>query len=148
MGVLKDEARGKQPKTFRESLAKHASDRACAACHSRIDPLGFGLENYDGVGAWRDGNAFNIDAMGELPTGEKFSGPKELKKMLLDRQDLFLRNVSEQMLAYALGRPVEDCDEPAVLAIQSSLIKGDKKFSSLVLAVVKSFPFQHRRSDR
>ncbi len=148
VGVLKDEARGKQPKTFRESLAKHASDRACAACHSRIDPLGFGLENYDGVGAWRDGNAFNIDAMGELPTGEKFSGPKELKKILLDRQDLFLRNVSEQMLAYALGRPVEDCDEPAVLAIQSSLIKGDKKFSSLVLAVVKSFPFQHRRSDR
>ena len=63
-------------------------------------------------------------------------------------KNTILRNVSEQMLAYALGRPVEDCDEPAVLAIQSSLIKGDKKFSSLVLAVVKSFPFQHRRSDR
>lgn len=144
VGVLKDEAPGRPPKTFRESLERHARDPNCAVCHNKIDPLGFGLENYDGIGRWREGGPM-LDTTGELPSGEKFSGPGELKKLLLKRQDQFLLNVSEQMLTYALGRPLEDCDERAVIEIQAALRRNNNQFSALVLAVVKSFPFQHRR---
>ncbi len=146
VGVLKDEAPGSPPKTFRESLERHARDPNCAACHNKIDPLGFGLENYDGIGRWREGGPM-LDATGVLPSGEKFSGPVELKKLLLKRQDQFLLNVSEQMLTYALGRPLEDCDERATLEIQTTLLRNETRFSALVLGVVKSFPFQHRRVD-
>ena len=89
-----------------------------------------------------------LDTSGVLPTGEKFSGPDELKKLLLKRQDQFLRNLSEQMLTYALGRRLEECDESAVLDIRAGLKKDENRFSALVLEVVKSFPFQHRRNER
>jgi len=145
VGVLKDDTRGKPAKTFRETLSRHSSDAACAACHNKIDPLGFGLETFDGVGQWRQNDASLLDASGELPTGEKFSGPEELKQLLVKRQDQFLLNLSEQILMYALGRPLEDCDEPAVREIQTGLAEHEQRFSLLVLGVVKSFPFQHRR---
>jgi len=145
-GVLKDEVKGKPPKTFRESIARHASVAACAACHGKIDPLGFGLENYDGVGRWRPSNA-DLDTSGELPGGEKFAGPAQLKSILLKRDDQFRRNLAEQMLAYALGRPVEECDESAVAEVQTALQQDKMRFSALVVAVVKSFPFQHRRQE-
>jgi hypothetical protein len=144
-GSLKDEAEGKAPKTFRESLERHAGVPACAACHRRIDPLGFGLENFDAVGRWRENNAELLDSTGVLPSGEKFSGPAELKRLLLDRRNQFLRNLSEQILTYALGRKLEDCDQPAVLRIQADL-KKDPRFSTLVLGAVRSFPFGHRRN--
>ena len=145
VSVLEGDKEGRAPKTFRESLVQHASDQACAACHNRIDPLGFGLENFDGIGRWRDGDTALLDSSGALPTGEKFSGPEELKKLLLDREDQFLRNVSEQMLTYALGRALEDYDQPTVIKIREEL-KQDNRFSTLVMGVVKSFPFQHRRT--
>ncbi|MBM3995453.1 MAG: DUF1592 domain-containing protein [Planctomycetes bacterium] len=144
VGVLKDDNRVQPPKTFRESLERHSRDPNCAACHSKIDPLGFGLENFDGIGRWREGGP-TLDASGELPTGEKFSGPIELKKLLLKRQDQVLLNLSEQMLSYALGRPLEDCDERAVIEIQTALRRNENRFSALILGIVKSFPFQHRR---
>ena len=147
-GVLKDEARGQPPKTFRESLARHASVPACAACHSKIDPLGFGLENFDGVGRWRDGNATQLDTSGILPSLQKFSGPVELKKILMQQQDQVRRNLSEQMLSYALGRPLDDCDESSVLEIQTALQDQGNRFSAVILGVVKSFPFQHRRREK
>jgi len=146
VGVLKDEAKGKPPKTFRESLARHSTVAACAACHKKIDPLGFGLESFDAVGKWRAGDAATLDASGVLPTGEKFSGPDELKKLLLKRKDQFLRNLSEQMLTYALGRKLEDCDENTVLDIRDALKRDNNRFSTLILEVVRSFPFQHRRN--
>lgn len=148
VGVLKDEARGKAPRNFRESLSQHAGVAACAACHSRIDPLGFGLEQYDGVGRWRGGDVAVLDASGELPDGTAFSGPAELKRLLMRRRDQFLRNVGEQMLTYALGRPLEDCDDDALACVESALHEDEPRFSTLVVAVATSFPFQHRRVRR
>ena len=148
VGVLEDEARGKPPRTFRESLARHASVAACAACHSRIDPLGFGLEQYDGVGRWRGADVAALDAAGTLPDGTAFSGPEALKRLLLQRRDQFLRNLGEQMLSYALGRPLEDCDDESVAGIEAALREGEPRLSTLVVAVARSFPFQHRRLRR
>lgn len=148
VGVLQDEARGRPPRTFRESLSRHASVAACAACHARIDPLGFGLEQYDGVGRWRGADVAPPDAAGTLPDGTAFSGPIELKRLLLQRRGRFLRNLGEQMLGYALGRPLADCDDEALAAIESALRADEPRLSTLVVAVATSFPFQHRRLPR
>ena len=148
VGVLKDEARGKPARTFRESLSRHASVAACAACHARIDPLGFGLEQYDGVGRWRGADVAALDAAGTLPDGTVFSGPGELKRLLLQRRDQFMRTIGEQMLSYALGRPLEDCDDEALAAIEAALNADEPRLSTLVVAVAGSFPFHHRRLRR
>lgn len=148
VGVLKDEARGQSSRTFRESLSRHASVAACATCHSRIDPLGFGLEHYDGVGRWRGAAVDALDASGTLPDGTAFSGPNQLKRLLMARRDQFLRSVGEQMLSYALGRPLEDCDDEALADIEAALDGDEPRLSSLVVAVATSFPFQHRRARR
>jgi hypothetical protein len=132
--------------TFRESLARHSRDPACAACHSRIDPLGFGLEAYDGIGRWRDTAATGIDASGHLPGGAAFTGPEQLKAALRTRQSQVLRNASAQMLSFALGRAVEECDEVAIDTIAHAVTEDDGRFSTLVLEVARSFPFQHRRN--
>ena len=95
--------KGKDPKTFREQLAMHASRAACANCHAKIDPLGFGLENFDAVGRWRP-NSPEFDATGKLPSGETFAGPAELKKLLMTRKGVFLENLTGKMLSYAAGR--------------------------------------------
>lgn len=145
-GVLTGERQDAPPATFRESLRQHARDPACAACHSRIDPLGFGLEAYDGIGRWRDTQAAGLDASGRLPGGVTFTGPDELKTVLLDRKSQFLRNASAQMLSFALGRAVEECDEATVDAIARTVEADDGRFSTLVLEVARSFPFQHRRN--
>ena len=145
-GVLADDPQSAPPATFRESLERHARDPACAACHARIDPLGFGLEPYDGIGRWRDAAARGIDASGRLPGGESFSGPAELKAALLRRKSRFLRHASAQMLAYALGRPLEECDEPALDAITAAVERDGGRFSTLVVEVAGSVPFRHRRT--
>ncbi len=90
--------------SLRERMEQHRAKAECAVCHNRMDPLGFGLENYDGIGGWRtkDGT-FEIDASGELPGGQKFAGPQELKSILRGRQDDFLRCLAEKMLTYAPG---------------------------------------------
>ena len=116
--INEEQEKGKAPKTFRELLAQHARQPSCAACHAKIDPLGFALENYDAVGRWREtADDRPLDATGELPTGEKFDGRPELKQIVLQRQDQFVRNLVEQMLVYALGRELEDYDDCAVTAI-------------------------------
>ncbi len=146
-GMLKEEAKGKEPKSFREQLAQHASRPACAACRKKIDPLGFGLENYDAVGRWRDDSGGKpLDPTGVLPGGVKFNGPGELKKVILGRKDEFLRNLAGRALTYALGRELQDEDELAVNELMSALAKGDNRFSVLVLGVVRSYPFQYRRN--
>jgi len=101
--------------TLRERMEQHRANPNCAVCHNRMDPLGFGLENFDGIGGWRhmDG-PHEIDASGELPGGEKFAGPAELKQILLARQDDFVRCLAEKLLTYALGRGIEYSDRCTV----------------------------------
>jgi hypothetical protein len=146
-GTLKEERqKGKEPKSFRELMALHATLPTCAGCHRKIDPLGFALENYDAVGAWRESQGGKpLDTVGELPTGERMNGVGELKKVLLSRKDAFERNVIEQMMCYALGRDLQGDDEIAVRGVQQGLEKDGHRFSALVLGVARSFPFQNRR---
>jgi mono/diheme cytochrome c family protein len=148
-GQLKDDKKkGAEPKTFREQMAQHAANPSCASCHKRIDPLGYALENYDAVGRYRDTAGGNrpLDNTGELPTGEKFTGPAELKQVLLQRTPQFTRNMSEQLLSYALGRDLDDYDECTTKEITDRLTRENHRFSSLVLGIVQSYPFQHRKN--
>ena len=132
--------------TFRQRLEKHRSDPKCAACHQRMDPLGFGLENFDAIGRWRtEIGGLPVDSNGVLTTGEKFQGPAELKKILLEKKETFVRNLTERMLAYALGRGVEFYDRPTVKEITAALAKNEYRSSTLILEIVKSYPFQFRR---
>jgi hypothetical protein len=145
---FKDERNGrKTPKTFREQMNQHAADAACAGCHRKMDPLGYALENFNAIGAWRmqDGD-HPVDNTGTLPGGEKFTGVDELKKIIHARQDDFVRNISEQMLVYALGRQLDYYDDCAVKEIKSELAKNDYKFSALVSGIVKSYPFQYHKT--
>ena len=132
--------------TFRQRLEKHRSQPQCASCHSHMDPLGFGLENFDAIGQWRTEIAGQpVDASGLLTTGEKFSGPEELKRTMLQRKDEFVRNLSEKMLAYALGRGLEPYDLPAVKRIAGAVAEGDYRSETLIREIVKSYPFQYRK---
>jgi hypothetical protein len=142
---LKEEAEGELSGSLRERMEQHRANPDCAICHNRMDPLGFGLENYDAIGAWRNKDGpFEIDASGELPSGEAFAGPRELKTILKTRQDEFVRCLSEKMLTYGLGRGVEYSDRCAVEDIAQAIETNDYKFSSLILAIVHSDPFQKR----
>jgi hypothetical protein len=114
-----------------------------------MDPLGFGFENFDAVGAWRtkDGD-FPIDPSGELPSGQKFKGPRELKGILQGQKDLFCRCLAEKLLTYATGRGLESFDKCALDEITAAAAKDQYKFTTLVFEVVKSDPFRLRRAKR
>jgi hypothetical protein len=134
--------------SLRQRLEQHRANPACAVCHNQMDPIGFGLENYDASGAWRDKEGkFPIDSSGKLPGGAEFHGPEQLKQVLASQKDLFVRNLTEKMLTYALGRGVESYDAPAVDRIMKDLQSNQYRFSALVMAIVKSEPFQMRASD-
>ncbi len=135
--------------TFRQRLEMHRKRADCATCHSRLDPLGFGLENFDVLGRWRDQvQQKPVDASGKLTTGEEFVGPAALKTILVEtKRELFVRNLVERMLAYALRRGVEYYDAPAVRQIMAELEAKDYRGAALVTAVVESFPFQYRRGQ-
>ena len=132
--------------TLRQRLEMHRSKAECAGCHSRMDPLGFGLENFDPLGRWREQvNGQAIDNVGVLPGGEKFQGPQQLKKLLVEkRRPEFLRNLSRKMLGYALGREVNKVDLCVVADCVKALEQGDYRVSRLLEAVVVSYPFAHR----
>jgi hypothetical protein len=134
--------------TMREQMEQHRADPVCASCHRRMDPLGFALENYDGVGRWRDKDSGNvIDASGKLPDGSAFVGPAELKKILVTTEkDEFIGTATEKLLLYALGRGLEYYDQPAVRAISRQAAKDDYRMSALITAIVKSTPFEMRRT--
>lgn len=134
--------------TLRQQLEQHRANPSCASCHARMDPIGFGLENFDAIGAFRekDGTA-PIDAAGKLATGDAFTSPAELSALLVkNRADDFRRCLAEKMLTYALGRGIEYYDRPAVEKIMSDLRANDDKFSALIFAVAQSFSFQNRRA--
>ncbi|MBV8881462.1 MAG: DUF1592 domain-containing protein [Planctomycetaceae bacterium] len=147
-GTIKEQKKGAEPKTFRELMAIHATQPACASCHRRIDPLGFALENYDAVGAWRDTQGGKpLDSAGVLPSGEAFDGLNGLKAVLLKSREAFERNLIEQMFSYALGRDVLDGDECALREIQAAAGRNGHRYSSIVIGIVKSFPFGHRKNS-
>jgi hypothetical protein len=132
--------------TQRQQLEAHRTNPTCAACHRRMDPLGFGLENYDPVGKWRtvDGK-FPVDASGILPDGRTFTGPAELATILSNEREAFAKALTAKMLTYALGRGLEPYDRRTVRMIARKLPEHDYRFSGLVLEIVKSLPFQMRR---
>ena len=142
--ALKEENLGTEA-SVRQRLEEHRANPACAVCHNQMDPIGFGLENYDASGAWREKDGqFPIDSSGKLPGGASFNGPQELNQVLASQKDLFVRNLTEKMLTYALGRGLESYDAPAVNRIIKELASNQYRFSSLVLGIVKSEPFQMR----
>ena len=147
VGNVEDAKGAKEAKTFRDKLALHATQANCAGCHAKIDPLGFGLENFDAIGRWRPSGP-DVDAGGKLPGGDAFNGPKELKAVLLKKKPRFVENVTEKLLVFALGRELQASDAPAVKAITADLEKNGYKFSVLAAGVAKSFPFQNRRNPR
>ena len=132
--------------SLRKQLEAHRKDPTCASCHRRMDPLGFGLENFDAVGAWRtaDGD-FPIDATGFMPDGDEFKGPEELRDVLVKQRDAFARCLTSKLMTYALGRGLERYDTRTVKAIADRLPASQYRFSALVLEIVNSLPFQHRR---
>ena len=135
--------------SMRKQLEAHRKDPTCASCHRRMDPLGFGLENFDAVGAWRttDGK-FPIDATGFLPDGDEFNGPDELRGVLTKQPETFARCLTSKLLTYALGRGLERYDTRAVKRIAGRLPARNYRFSALVLEIVNSLPFQSRRPSR
>ena len=134
--------------SMRERMEQHRKNPSCAVCHSHMDPLGFALENFDGVGRWRvrDGDAA-IDASGTLPDGNQFAGPAGLRDALVSRADEFVTTVTTKLLTYALGRGVEPHDMPAVRKIVREASRNDYRWSSIIVGIAESVPFQMRRSQ-
>lgn len=140
-----DEAPVGKTVSFRAQLEQHRSNAACASCHARMDPLGFGLENYDAVGRWRDRDgSFVVDASGRLPGGRTFAGPKELKAILRADSPRFIRAFSAKLMIFALGRGLESYDRPAVEKVARQAEQNERRFSEFVTAIVDSAPFQMR----
>ena len=136
--------------SMRQQMEQHRANPVCASCHKLMDPLGFALENFDAIGRWRitDAKARTpIDASGVLPDGTMFEGPAELRSILMQKQEEFVYTVTEKLLTYALGRGVESYDAPAVRKVLREAAASDYRWSSLILGIVKSTPFQMRRSQ-
>ncbi|MCL4794232.1 MAG: DUF1592 domain-containing protein [Bryobacteraceae bacterium] len=134
--------------SMRQQLAAHRANPACASCHNRMDAIGFALENYDALGRFRTHEGeFEVDASGELPSGEKFADAAELKKIFRENPQEFVLCLTEKLFTYALGRGVERTDKPAIRAISRELAKKDYRFSELVLGIVNSAQFQMRRAE-
>ncbi len=145
---LPDRGEGGEPASVRERLERHRANPACAGCHAPMDPLGFALENFDAIGLWRATSEAGqpIDASATMPSGEAFEGPAGLRRVLLSRGEDFAATVTEKLLAYALGRGLEYTDRPAVRRILRDAADDDYTWSSIVLGIVESTPFQWRRS--
>lgn len=145
---LKENAEGSKALPVRARLEQHRSNPVCAACHTMMDPIGFALENFDAIGAWRtrDGDA-DIDASGQLVDGTKVNGPASLRQALVNHSDAFIRTFTEKLLTYALGRGLEYYDMPAVRAIDREAAQHNNRFSSIIWGIVNSTPFQMRRAE-
>jgi hypothetical protein len=132
--------------TLRERMEKHRTSASCAACHQRMDPLGFGLENFDVIGTRRseEGDGHAIDASGRLPDGSSFQGADELKAVLVEHRAAFVRSLVEKMLTYAIGRGLERSDRRSVDGIVAEVAAGGYRMSALVRGVVESEAFLGR----
>ena len=135
-------------RSAREQLERHRSNPACAACHRNMDPLGFGLENYDAVGRWRDlEGKIPVDASGTLPDGRTFSTPGEMRALLVSHLPQFSRTLTEKMMTYALGRGLKPFDRRAVDTVQRAVAADGYRFQTMVREVVHSVPFRARRGE-
>jgi hypothetical protein len=137
-----------KPLPVRQALESHRRSPQCAGCHAPMDPLGFALENFDAIGRWRatDDTAAPIDASGTLPDGSRFQGPDGLRDVLLARKQEFVTTLAEKLLTYAVGRGLEHSEMPAVRTVAREASAHDYRWSSVVLGVVRSMPFQMRRA--
>jgi len=145
---LKENENGGKHVSVRERLEEHRANPACSACHAIMDPLGYSLENFDAVGAWRfKDSGFDVEPSGTLFDGTEVNGTGGLRAYLLRSQTLYLRNFTKHLLMYALGRVVQHYDMPAVRAIAREAEENNHRFSSIVLGIVKSAPFQFRRAE-
>lgn len=145
---LKEKKHGEKVLSMRERMAEHRTNTVCASCHNLMDPIGFALENYDAIGRWRGSEGgVSVDASGSFPSGAQFEGAAELQHAVLARPELFVTATTEKLLTYALGRGIEYYDAPAIRRIVREARQNDYRFSSIILGVVNSTPFQMRRSQ-
>ncbi len=143
--ALKETAAGEKPKTIREQMAEHRANPACATCHKVMDPIGFALENFDAVGAWRTREAGGaIDASGQLADGTSIDGVVTLREALIRRPDMFASTLTEKLLTYGLGRGLDYYDMPVVRGIVRDAARSDNKFSAIIVGIIRSTPFQMR----
>ena len=133
--------------TMRQRTELHRTNATCASCHKVMDPIGFGLENFDAIGRWRekDDSGAPIDATGELPGGLKFNSPKDLKAIIATRKEDIARNLAEKLLAYSLCRQIEGYDQIVVDHMLENISKDGYRMQSLIIEVVTSYPFTNRR---
>ena len=145
---FKEAEPGLPPTSVRARLEQHRQNPVCAACHARMDPLGFALVNLDAIGKWRtrDGNA-DVNSSGAFPTGERFSSPAEFRKALVGHREEFVETLAERLLTYAMGRGVEYYDKPAIRAILREAGPGEYRWSQLIMGIVQSAPFQMRKAE-
>jgi hypothetical protein len=147
--ALSDKGENGQRQSVRERLQRHRNDPGCAACHAHIDPLGFALEQFDAIGMrrTRDEGNMPIDASGALPNGVTFNGLEGLRGVLVSRQQQFVSTVAERLMSYALGRGIEYYDRPTLRRIVREAAADDFRWSSVIMGIVSSTPFQMRRSE-
>jgi hypothetical protein len=147
-GLKQDTAGGRPSASVRESMEAHRKNPACASCHLRMDPLGFALENFDGIGKWRTVDAGSpVDSAAVLPDGTKIAGAAGLRDALSKHTDDFARTVAERLMTYALGRGIQSPDMPAVRRVVRDASSNQYRWSSLILGIVKSAPFQMRTAQ-
>jgi hypothetical protein len=140
---LPEKKDGDKPRTMREQMTEHRANPVCASCHKTFDPIGFALENFDAVGAWRTADAgAPVDASGELADGTRVNGVVELRQALLKRPESFVTTVVEKLMIYALGRGLDPRDMPQVRAIVRNAAHDNYRLTSLILGVVRSTPFR------
>jgi hypothetical protein len=143
---LKENDGKAKPTSLRARMEEHRKNAVCAACHSRMDPMGFALEHFDAIGTWRDDDGgAEINSTITL-SGATIDSPKAFREALLGRGNEFLRTVTEKLLTYALGRGVESADAPVVRQLVREMRRDDFRWSSLILGIVQSGPFQMRRT--
>lgn len=137
-----------KPLSVRQRLEEHRKNPNCAGCHKMMDPIGFSLENFDVLGVWRiNDSGFRIDPSGKMFDGAKLDGPASLRQAILAHSDLFLQTFTENLLAYGIGRVLEPSDMPVVRSVAREAARNNNRFSTLVLAIVKSTPFEMRRAE-
>lgn len=143
---LKEERDPAKVLPMREQMAQHRANPVCASCHVQMDQLGFALENFDAIGEWRNVDAAGspIDASAKLGDGTTFTGPRELRKVLMNHADDFLTTLTEKLVTYALGRGLEAADAPAIRQIKRDAARADYRFTALIQGIVTSMPFQMR----
>jgi hypothetical protein len=133
---------------MRERMVEHRANPGCAACHVMMDSLGFSLDNFDAIGGWRDTTGPSsgpIDASGTLPDGTKFNGPEGLREVLVSKKEMFIETFTERLLTYALGRGLEEYDLPVVRKVVRDASAENQTWSSIILGIINSTPFQMRR---